>query len=258
MKREKGENTLLVPKSLTNWVTRMGVPDQSGEKINLRGTPRLMVRYLYLTKLIGRSYFCDHSPAVIRELWRFMFFVRRVTILTSSAKSSASASGTSQKSFKERRNKSGPPSVLHVRVCFNPPHEDITLSEGHHYRQKKSAIDGVKFLGKVNVINCVIFIQHARHRLLEDQQVGEAGPTGYETMLVRGDCQHFTNKGEKGDIQDLFKDFTYYRGEAHGAVVLSVLWDIHFMHWVYNGQAPASRRSTWGMHLDSSKTLSMD
>ncbi len=95
-------------------------------------------------------------------------------------------------------------------------------------------------------------------RVTEDQQIGEAGPTGYETMLMRRDCLHFTNKGEKGDIQDLFKDFTNYRSETHGAVVGNVRWGIPLMYWAYNGQVPASRRSTWGMHLDSSKTLSMD
>ncbi len=71
------------------------------------------------------------------------------------------------------------------KVCFNLPYDDITLSEGLHYRQKKSAVDGLKVLGKVSVINCVTFIHHARHRLLEDQQIGEAGPTVYETMLMR-------------------------------------------------------------------------
>ncbi len=61
-----------------------------------------------------------------------------------------------------------------------------------------------------------------------------------------------------GYIQDLFKYFTYYRSKTHGAVVGNFRWGIPFMYLAYNGQTPASRRSTWGLHLDSSKTLSMD
>ncbi len=40
----------------------------------------------------GGCHFFDQSHTAIRELWRFIFCVRRVTILTSSTKSSVSAS----------------------------------------------------------------------------------------------------------------------------------------------------------------------
>ncbi len=65
-------------------------------------------------------------------------------------------------------------------VCFNPTHDDITKTEGLHFGQKKSVVDGVKGLGKIKVdnINCVTLIHHVRHRFLEDQQIGETGPTG--------------------------------------------------------------------------------
>ncbi len=66
------------------------------------------------------------------------------------------------------------------QVCFNSTHDDITKTEGLHFGQKKSVVDGVKGLGKikVDIINCVTLVYHARHRFLEDQQIGESGPTG--------------------------------------------------------------------------------
>ncbi len=79
------------------------------------------------------------------------------------------------------------PSVLHRRelsrprkVCFNSPYDDIIKAEGLHFRQKESVIDGVKGLGKIKLddINCVTIIDHVRYRFLEDQQIGETGPTG--------------------------------------------------------------------------------
>ncbi len=59
-------------------------------------------------------------------------------------------------------------------------------SEGLHFRQKKSVVYGVKGLGKIrgDDINCVAFVNHARHHFLEDQQIGETGLTGKETMLM--------------------------------------------------------------------------
>ncbi len=44
---------------------------------------------------------------------------------------------------------------------------------------KKPMVDGVKDIGKSKVhgIHCLAFIHHARHRYLEDEQVGETGPT---------------------------------------------------------------------------------
>ncbi len=271
MNWEEEGNRLLVPKSLTNLDRKMGMPDQSGKKDNLRGSSSPNGEVFALSK------FDWYVPFL---WWRFMFFVHRVTILTSSARSNASASGTSQKSFKGRRNKNGsitesaehcalewPPNFLHQLVLSWPAQKGLLQSTVRRHlpvrnsslSPKKSVIDGVKVFGKVNVINCVTFIHHARHHLLEDQQIGEAGRTGYKTMLMRRDCPHFTNKEDKGYIQDLFKDFTNYRSETHGAVVGNVRWGIPLMYWAYNGQpVPASRRSTWGMHFDSSKTLSMD
>ncbi len=66
------------------------------------------------------------------------------------------------------------------KVCFNPTHADIANAEGLHFGQKKSVVHGVKRLGKIKVdnINCVTLVYHARHRFLEDQQIGETGPTG--------------------------------------------------------------------------------
>ncbi len=54
-----------------------------------------------------------------------------------------------------------------------------TKAEGH-ICQKKPVVDGVKSLGKINAdnIDCVAVIHHACHRVLEDQQIGETGPTG--------------------------------------------------------------------------------
>ncbi len=51
------------------------------------------------------------------------------------------------------------------KLCFDPPHDDITKTEG---------------FGKIKVdnINCVSLVHHVRHRFLEDQQIGETGPTG--------------------------------------------------------------------------------
>ncbi len=45
---------------------------------------------------------------------------------------------------------------------------------------KKFVVDEVKGLSKIKVddINCVAFGHHARHRFLEDQQIGETGPLG--------------------------------------------------------------------------------
>ncbi len=65
------------------------------------------------------------------------------------------------------------------KVCFNTTHDDITKTEGLHFRQNKSVVDGVKGLGKIKVdnMNCVTFVHHASHRFLEGQQIGETGPT---------------------------------------------------------------------------------
>ncbi len=72
-------------------------------------------------------------------------------------------------------------------VCFNPPHDGITETEGLHFRQKKSVLDGVKGLGKIKIdkISCGAFVHHARHRKLEEQQIGETGPAWWEIMLMR-------------------------------------------------------------------------
>ncbi len=61
----------------------------------------------------------------------------------------------------------------------SPPHDDITKTQGLHFHQKKSVVDGVKGLGEIKVdnINLVNLVHHARHRFLEDQQIGEAGLT---------------------------------------------------------------------------------
>ncbi len=42
------------------------------------------------------------------------------------------------------------------KVCFNPPHDDITNAEGLHFRQKVSITDGAKF--KVDDIICVYVV----------------------------------------------------------------------------------------------------
>ncbi len=57
-------------------------------------------------------------------------------------------------------------------------HTSIIKTEGRHFCQKKSVLDRVKGLGKIKVdnINCVTLVHHARHRFLEDQQIGAAGP----------------------------------------------------------------------------------
>ncbi len=64
-------------------------------------------------------------------------------------------------------------------VCFNQTYDDITKTEGLHFRKKKSVVDGVKGLGKIKVdnINCVTLVYHARHRYLKGKQIGETGPT---------------------------------------------------------------------------------
>ncbi len=51
-----------------------------------------------------------------------------------------------------------------------------TTSQG----PKKSVVDGMKGLGKIKVndINRVVVVHHARHRFLEDHQIGETGPMG--------------------------------------------------------------------------------
>ncbi len=53
-----------------------------------------------------------------------------------------------------------------------------TLSFGG--RSHLVVIDGVKGPSKIKVtdINCEALVQHARHRFLEDQEIGETGPTG--------------------------------------------------------------------------------
>ncbi len=53
------------------------------------------------------------------------------------------------------------------------------MTEELNLRQKKSVVDGVKGLDKFEVdnINCLTFVHHARHRFLEDQLIGETGPT---------------------------------------------------------------------------------
>ncbi len=38
-------------------------------------------------------------------------------------------------------------------VCFNPTHDDITKTEGLHFGQKKSVVDGVKGLDKIKADN---------------------------------------------------------------------------------------------------------
>ncbi len=55
-----------------------------------------------------------------------------------------------------------------------------TKTEGLHFGQKESVVDGVKGLGKIKVdnINCVTLVHHAHHRFLKDQQIRETGPTG--------------------------------------------------------------------------------
>ncbi len=42
----------------------------------------------------------------------------------------------------------------------------------------KSVVNGLKGLGKIKVdnINGVTLVRHARHRFLEDQRIGETGP----------------------------------------------------------------------------------
>lgn len=60
------------------------------------------------------------------------------------------------------------------RVCFNPPHDGIIKAEGLHFREKKSAADGVKGIDKIqgNGNNRVTFINYSRNRFLEDQEIG--------------------------------------------------------------------------------------
>ncbi len=50
-----------------------------------------------------------------------------------------------------------------------------TTTEGLHFGQKKSVVDGVKGLSKIKVdnINCVILIHRVHHLCIEDQQIGE-------------------------------------------------------------------------------------
>ncbi len=38
-----------------------------------------------------------------------------------------------------------------IKVCFNPPLDDITLAERLDFRQKKSVVDGVKGLDKIKI-----------------------------------------------------------------------------------------------------------
>ncbi len=66
------------------------------------------------------------------------------------------------------------------KVCFNPPDDDITKTEGLLFRHRKSVINGAKDLGNIAVdnINCVTPVHHARHVFLKDQQVRETRPTG--------------------------------------------------------------------------------
>ncbi len=68
--------------------------------------------------------------------------------------------------------------VLECPPECSPPTR--TLETRLNFRQKKYVVDGVKGLGKTKVdnINCVTLVHNARHRFLEDQQIGETGPTG--------------------------------------------------------------------------------
>ncbi len=57
---------------------------------------------------------------------------------------------------------------------FNSPHDDIIKTEEHHFRQKKSVIDGVKGLGKIKAdnIKCETLVHYARHRFLKTISLG--------------------------------------------------------------------------------------
>ncbi len=106
-----------------------------------------------------------------------MFYVRKVTILTSCAKSSVSAWSSSKGEAVQEKEKeewafhgalrnttahwkgsrefstdtySWEPSSL---VCLNPTHDNITKTEGLNLGQKKFVADGVKGLGKIMVDN---------------------------------------------------------------------------------------------------------
>ncbi len=127
---------------------------------------------------IGESIFFYQPHAAVRELWKFMFCVCRVTILTSSVKSSISDSRASRSRKEETMvglSRNPPehycavewsPRVLYRRVL---PHSDITKTEGLHFSQMKSAVDGIKSLGKIKIddINCVAFVHPVLHRFLE-------------------------------------------------------------------------------------------
>ncbi len=67
-------------------------------------------------------------------------------------------------------------------VCFNPPYDGITKTERLHFCQKKSVVDGVKGFGKIKIddISCGAFAHQARHRKLEEQQIG-----GDRTSVVK-------------------------------------------------------------------------
>ncbi len=111
------------------------------------------------------SHFFDQSHAAVRELWRFMFCVHQVTMLTQPTKTSAIASRASGRWFTKRRNKCGPttahlndPEVVSAcvnsrnpsrKVYFNPQLDDITKANGR--KKGKIVIDGVKNLGKIKV-----------------------------------------------------------------------------------------------------------
>ncbi len=61
------------------------------------------------------------------------------------------------------------------KACINQLHDGTTKTEGS---QKKFKI-------KADDHNGVAFVHHALHCFLEDQQIGKAGPTGKEIMLMR-------------------------------------------------------------------------
>ncbi len=87
-----------------------------------------------------------------------------------------------------------------------PECDNITKAEGLQLRQKKSVIDEVKGLGKIEEddINC------------------------------------FTKKGEMGLFLEPFKDLTYYRSETNGTVVGNALCVTSFyilgIQWPSTGQ----------------------
>lgn len=71
------------------------------------------------------------------------------------------------------------------KVCFNPPHDDITKGEGLHFRQRKFMVNGVKGKFKVAYMYCVAFVYHTCSHLLEDRPIGETGRREVTTAVVR-------------------------------------------------------------------------